>query len=673
MRMKIIFVYFFSSFFLSAQAQFFNSAMFQQPNKLRLVAGTGGGAGCSEGNGSQARVTRPGGMTVDKDGNLYFSCNNAILKATPGGNVSIIAGVAELDGTVDGNGKSARFSNPRGLAVDSHGNIFVSQYYSVIRKITPAGDVTTFAGRVGVNAIVDGPLEEARFGTLWSMAIDKNDNIYVTELSHHIIRKITPQGTVSTLAGLVGSAGAVDGVGSVARFRSPYGIAVDKNDNLYVADSGNHSIRKITLDGEVSTLAGRNGVSGNANGAGITARFNSPDGVSVDSEGNLYVADAMNHTVRKVSETGLVTTVAGMPGTLGSQNGIGNTARFNQPRAIAFYGSSSVYVSDSNNYLIRSVSAEGNVSTFVGRAIERGNVDGLHSEARFNNVFGITVDNDGNLFVADAGNHTIRKISENGVVTTFAGLAGSSGQVDGSGAAARFNSPRGVTIDTSGNLYVADYSGHTIRKVMPTGDVTTFAGTPGVSGLVDGPAGQAKFKNPADLVFDSEGNLYVTEFSGHTIRKISPNGEVTTLAGNGILGSTNGTGSAARFYQPSGITIDRKGDLFVVDQSNALIRKVTPAGTVSTVHSGSTYYPYSGIAAGEGDDLYIVTQGHLLLKSSANSSGSRTIRTIAGNGECAALPDSFLPTKICSPLRVAVKNKKVYFSTAESVWSFDIP
>lgn len=672
MKKKILCAYLLSSFFIYAHAQFFNAAIFQQPNKLLLVAGTGGGEGCIDGSGENARLRRPTGMAFDSGGNLYISCDNAIMKVTPNGEVRTIAGVAELEGAADGFGKLARFSKPRGLAVDSKGNIFVSDTGNyTIRKISPTGEVTTFAGKARMNGIVDGSGEDARFGNLWSMAIDSKDNLYVTEYAYHVIRKITPQGMVSTLAGLVGMAGNTDGTGSDARFRSPYGIAVDSNDSIYVADSSNHSIRKITQTAEVTTFAGRSGTSGTANGVGNLARFNSPDGLAIDSIGNIYVADSMNHAVRKISDSGVVTTLAGMAGTLGNQNGIGNLARFNQPRTIAVYGNGPLHISDNNN-ILRKVTESGSVSSFLGRATEQGSVDGASTDARFNRPYGMAIDKDNNLFVVDSNNHTIRKITSTGGVTTFAGLAGSFGQVDGVGDAARFNSPRDIEIDAFGNLYVADYRGQTIRKITPAGEVSTFAGVAGSTGNVDGPKGEAKFNNPAGLAFDNHGNLYVTDFSGHTIRKISSDGNVTTLAGNGIGGSTNGTGATARFFQPSSITVDSAGDIYVVDENNALIRKITPTGVVTTVLTGTTYNKYYGVAAGDGGDLYI-TQGNVLLKSSLSPSGNRTVRTIVGDGQCGSAPDSFLPAQICGSIRVMVKKGKVYFTTVDSIWRFDIP
>jgi sugar lactone lactonase YvrE len=324
-----------------------------------------------------------------------------------------------------------------------------------------------------------------------------------------------------TLAGLAGSFGSADGTGSDARFSSPQGIAFDTAGNLFVADTNNYTIRKITSGGVATTFAGLAGSSGSADGTGSAARFIYPRGITIDTAGNLFVADTYNFTIRKITSGGVVTTFAGLAGSPGSADGTGSDARF-------FYPS------------------------------------------------GITIDTEGNLFVADTNNYTIRKITSGGVVTTLAGLAGSFGSTNGTGSAARFFYPFGITIDTAGNLFVADTYNQTIRKITSAGVVTTLAGTVDSVGSDDGTGSAARFFYPYGITIDTEGNLFVADTQNGTIRKVTSAGVVTTLAGlAGSFGSTNGTGSAARFSLPSGITIDTEGRLFVADTGNATIRNST--------------------------------------------------------------------------------------------------
>jgi sugar lactone lactonase YvrE len=321
-----------------------------------------------------------------------------------------------------------------------------------------------------------------------------------------------------TLAGLAGSSGSTDGTGSAARFNYLSDVSVDTAGNLFVADRINQTIRKVTSAGVVTTLAGLAGFSGSDDGTGSAARFFNPSGTAVDSSGNVFVADSSNHTIRKVTSSGVVTTLAGLAGSSGSSDGTGSAARFNNPFGIAVDSSGNVFVADTSNRTIRKVTSAGVVTTLAGSAGNSGSADGTGSAARFNNPNGIAADTAGNLFVADTSNRTIRKVTSAGVVTTLAGSAGNIGSTDGTGSAARFNNPYGIAADTAGNLFVADTVNQTIRKVTSAGVVTTLAGTVGVTGTADGIGSDARFNNPLGVAVNTAGNLFVADQDNHTIR-----------------------------------------------------------------------------------------------------------------------------------------------------------
>ena len=371
--------------------------------------------------------------------------------------------------------------------------------------------------------------------------------------------------TFTTLAGIATLAGTVNGTGTAAAFNSPAGVAVDGSGNVYVADTGNSVIRKITSAGVVTTFAGNIAGPGSKNGTGTAAEFNLPYGVAVDASGNVYVADSGNSMIRKITSAGVVTTLAGTAGLSGATNGTGTAARFNFPQGVAVDASGNVYVADSDNSVIRKITAGGVVTTLAGTAGLAGATNATGVAARFNVPQDVAVDASGTLYVADTGNNTIREVTPAGVVTTLAGTAGLTGFTDGTGAAAQFNSPQGVAVDVDGNVYVGDTFNDVIRKIAVGGVVTTLAGTVGVTGSLDGKGPAALFDGPAGVVVDGNGTVYVADSENDTIRRGSlqilsigvgtapaittqPK-SVTVVLGAGFSFSVVATGSATLTYQ----------------------------------------------------------------------------------------------------------------------------
>ena len=479
-------------------------------------------------------------MAIDGTGNLYVgdTDNYTIRKVTPVGTnwvVTTLVGRAGISGSVDGTNSAARLSDPKGVAVDSTGNIYVADEENhTIRMVTPVGTnwvVTTLAGSAHNPGSADGTGNAARFADPYGVAVDNAGNVYVADIFNDAIRKVKPVGTnwvVTTLAGVGGNYGSTDGAGNLALFKGPAGVTVDSAGNTYVADQVNHTIRKVTAAGEVLTLSGLAGFGGSTNGTGSDARFYVPQGVAVDGAGNLYVVERGNSAIRKVTPAGTnwaVTTLAGLAFSEGSADGIGSAARFAEPKGLAADSAGNVYVADSNNSTIRRESPAGSVTTRAGSAGQNGSADGIGTAARFNNPTGVAVDSATNIYVADTWNHTIRKVTPARVVTTLAGQAGSAGSADGIGNAARFNYPSGIAVDSATNLYVADTYNNTIRKLTPVGTnwvVTTLGGAPGIWGSADGRGSAARFSNPNGVAVDGSGNLYVADFYLNTIRKGYP-------------------------------------------------------------------------------------------------------------------------------------------------------
>lgn len=331
----------------------------------------------------------------------------------------------------------------------------------------------------------------------------------------------------------------------------------------------------------VSLFAGSNtGAQGYANATGSAAMFYGPAGVAMDSSGNLYVADYFNNDIREITSAGVVSLFAGSSTQVaGNANGTGSAATFTNPAGVAVDSSGNIYVADENNNEIRKITPAGVVSLFAGSpTMATGHADGTGSAATFFGPEGIAVDSSDNVWVADSSNNEIREISPSGQVTTVAGSYLTSGHANGSGTSATFSMPTGITADSSGNLYVADYGSNEIRKIDSTNVVSLFAGSStAAAGHADGTGSAATFTAPFGIAIDSAGNLYVTDANNEEVRMLTPNALVTTLAGSAPTpGLTNGTGSTARFFHPFGIVVDGSGNLYVGDNSNNEIRKLVP-------------------------------------------------------------------------------------------------
>jgi sugar lactone lactonase YvrE len=399
------------------------------------------------------------------------------------------------------------------------------------------------------------------------------ENLYVTEMLNNTIRKIAfASGEVTTLAGVAGASGSDDSSDGLAKFSMPLGITTDGT-NVYVCDGGNNTIRQVELaTGFVSTIAGSADNSGSADGTGAEARFNNPNSIATDGI-NLYVTDVRNDTIRQVViATGVVTTLAGSPGNAGSTDGSGTAARFNNPNGIALAGGN-LYVADTSNNTIRKiVIASAEVTTLAGSAGSAGSSDGSGFAARFNSPRGISLEGS-DLYVTDSGNNTIRKVSTaTAEVTTPAGVPQESGANGGIDTEARFYAPRGI-MAVGSDLYVAGYMNNLIRKVdisTPENTVTTFAGF---------------ISHQFDEITTDGSYLFISDSSTHTIQKFEiATGEMSTLTGCfGVSGSIDGNDSVALFDSPAGVTTEGT-NLYVAEYNDHTIRKVViETGEVSTL------------------------------------------------------------------------------------------
>ena len=351
-------------------------------------------------------------------------------------------------------------------------------------------------------------------------------------------------------------------------------IGTKNGASYYVAEGTDNPVAGTACPPRVTTLAG-SGAAGFADGTGSIAQLSGPTSVAVNSSGTIYVADSSNNRIRKITSGGVVTTLAGS-GVAGSTDGVGSAAQFSHPVGLAVDASDTVFVADPGNNRIRKITSGGVVTTLAGSTY--GFADGAGSAAQFRNPRGVALDSSGTAYVTDSDNNCIRKISPAGVVTTLAGSSVTYGFADGTGSAAQFAFPWGVAVDSSGTIYVADYDYSLIRKITSAGVVTTLAGSTlggyGVYGFADGTGGDAQFYYPTGMAIDSSGSIYVADRANGRIRKITSAGVVTTVAGNGGNGFADGAVNTAQFAAPYGVAVDSSGTIYVGDTFNNRIRKV---------------------------------------------------------------------------------------------------
>ncbi|WP_162499751.1 NHL domain-containing protein [Mucilaginibacter terrigena] len=630
-----------------------------------------GTPGFADGPANTATFNSPTGIAIDAAGLLYVADggNNMIRIISKTGYVYTLAGARQF-GRADGPGNMARFNGPTGITIGPDGNIYITENTNrLIRKMTPNGFVTTIAGD-GTFGFADGPAFSAKFGFPAGITFDASGNIIVADWGNNRIRKITPAGIVSTLAGN-GLFPPVNGLGKDAQFNLPAGVVIIDG-NLYVSEFNNNLIRKIVLTGytidkplpaglvfdpktgiisgkptalspptdyeitaynkdgssvttvnikidnlppppvvpppvisyqtpqsytvntpisqllpvntggpvpasaysQVTRVAGTAAVAGYVNGPANTAKFSAPYGVAVDKNGNLLVSDYYNSVIRKITPGGQVSTYAGI-GSPGSADGPANSASFDELMGITIDADGNLYIADSNNKKIRKITPQGDVSIYAGDGLQ-GADNGDVLTASFGNPTSIAMDAGGNMYVADQTNSVIRKITPAGVVSTFAGTVGVQGHLDGIGTSALFTNPEAIAVDAVGNVYVTDLAGY-VRKITPAGMVTTIAGN-GTTTVTDGPALSTGFYGPSGIAVDAVGNVYISDTYHNIIRKIDLTDKISTLAGNGAQGNMDAIGVKANLFRPANLTLDGSGNLFVAEQVNNTISKISLTG-----------------------------------------------------------------------------------------------
>jgi uncharacterized protein (TIGR03437 family) len=621
----------------------------------------------------QARVTDARGVAVDAAGNVYYSdsADHRVRRITPAGLIATVAGSGKSGFDGDGGpADQALLNTPYGVAVDSGGNIYVADLQnSRVRRIGADGRISTFAGG-GVTRVdaAGARATDARLAAPRNIGMDAAGNVYISDFTDHRVYKVTTDGRIAPLAGNGTQGNTGDGGPPLAaQLAFPCGVAVDRTGAVYIADSGNHAVRrvsgglistvpitfaaayvnlptglavdaagnlyiastgfdqavkvtpagapsilargakdlavdatgnvyiangsliqKVTPDGQSANIAGFAGQFRGDGSPASQAVLNMPGDVALDRLGNTFVLDTLNQRIRKVTPAGLIYTIAG-DGVAGYR-GDGDTAasaRLSNPQALAADAAGSLYIADTDNHRIRKIGPSGMIGTIAGTGVAGDDQEGLPGAAtRVNSPAGVAVDSAGVVYFADTLNHRVRRILPSGVVVNVAGNGRRGFSGDGGAAvSAQLDTPRGLALDSAGNLYIADSGNHRVRMVTLGGVISTVAGAGSGDFSGDGgPAIAAGLNTPAAVAVDATRSIFISDSGNHRVRRVRPDGIIYTVAGTGTpgLSGDGGPAEAAALNGPAGLAVDAASAVYVCDRGNHRIRKLTPslAGSV---------------------------------------------------------------------------------------------
>jgi uncharacterized protein (TIGR03437 family) len=528
-------------------------------NRVRRVTLSSGTITTVAGGGVATQLSNPRGIVFDASGNLYIADANSgrLLRLAPNGQArALLSGL----------------SSPGGLAVDAAGDILVADtgHHAVVR-VRPTGEPTIVAGTGGAGSAGDGG--PATAGFLFSpsdVAVSQAGAIYIADTGNNRIRKVFRQGNEDWITS------------EVAGLSGPRGVWVDAGGALYMADTGASVVGKLDA-GRLSTVVGGSRSRGDG-GPATSASLNSPRNVILDANGNVLIADTSNHKVRRVSPEGTINLVAGTG--IAGVAGDGTqalAARLSSPVGLAADAARNVYIGDTGNARLRQVRPAGDIITVVGLSGwgDWGDGGGA-SSAQVKDIQAVAVDEaTGDIYIADTGNHRIRRIrKDNGNIERFAGASAAGAGADGVAAIlSAMNSPRGVAIGKNGTVYFSDTGNHRVRRVLPSGIVETVAGA-GVSGFAgdNGAATAARLNAPAGLALDADGGLYIADTGNHRIRHVTAGGFIRTIAGTGEAGFSGDDGAAlsAQLNTPTAVAVDSRGNIYIADSRNHRVRRLSP-------------------------------------------------------------------------------------------------
>lgn len=577
---------------------------------ITTIAGTGtAGYDGDGGQATSAQLSSPGAIAVDGLGRVFISDsgNHRIRRIDVDGTIRTIAGIGSAGAAGDGGpATSAQLNGPRGIALDGFGRVFVADRLNYkVRLIDIDGTISTIAGVGFPGSSADGIAAlGAALISPSGVAVDSLGRVVIAEVDDHRVRRVEIDGTLRTVAGTaVPGLSGDGGPGRDAQLFLPFGVAIDASDRILIADSGNHHLRRVDLDGSIHSIAGIGGFGDNGgyNGDGglaTSAQLQFPVGVAVDSSDRVLVADTLNLRIRRIELDATIATVAGTgtPGVPGDGRAA-TSAPLANPSSLAIDSLGRWVIADSGypgigpfNNSVRRINTDGTITTIAGQAGSYGYVGdgGLANAALLSTPRGVAVDSLDRVIIADTQNHVVRRISADGIITTVAGTGGVPGYSGDFGPAIRasLREPQGVVVDAPGRVMIADTGNHVIRRLQIDGTIRTIAGngTAGFSG--DGmPATSAQLSRPVGVAVDSVGRVVIADTGNHVVRRIELDSTIVKIAGTGTAGysGNGGLANAAQLSSPTGVAFDALGRLVIADSGNHAIRRVELDNTITTV------------------------------------------------------------------------------------------
>ncbi len=631
-----------------------------------------------------------GGVAVTSSGTVYIAdpINSVVEEVTPSGQLSVIAGRPGVPGSpTAGPAASSDLDQPNGVAVDDSGNLYIADTGNdVIERVTPSGTLSIVAGIAGqAGAPTAGPASASKLYQPQGIALDSSGDLFIADTQNNLVEKVTSGGTLSIIAGKAGQFGApTPGPASASKLNLPGGVAIDSSGDLYIADTDNSLVEEVT-SGTLSILAGKVGQPGAPTpGPASSSDLWGPSGVAIDASGDLYIADYQNSVVEKVAG-GTLSILAGESSHAGLPTpGAATSSELGNPMALALDGTGALYIADNTNDLIEKVTAGGTLSVIAGNGPLGGApTPGPAASSALGSPVDVATDAAGDLYIADAGNNVVEKITPSGTLSILAGDGQAGPPTPGPATSSGLSDPTAVAVDNQGNLYIADPLDDVVEKVTPGGTLSIIAGQVGQTGPpTPGPATSSDMQ-PFGLAVDGSGDVYIADdietltATAAYVLEVTPSGTLSIVAGSGLIGSpTAGPATSSEFSFPEGLAVDGAGNLYISDVYANVVAKVTPSGTLSIVAGNgqmgaplpgpATSSPLNnpaGIAVDGSGDLFIANTGS---NDVLSVSPSETLSILAGSGNIGPpTPGPASASALDSPLGVAADaNGNVYIADA---------